>query len=59
MNELKEAMELLTNYLTSEKVMNITLVGHGRLGKLISTYLGRDFTLNILGKISRKRISRN
>ena len=28
--------------------MNITLVGYGRLGKLISTYLGRDFSLHIL-----------
>ncbi len=28
--------------------MNISLVGHGRLGKLISTYLGRDFDLHIL-----------
>ena len=34
--------------------MNITLVGHGRLGKLISTYLGRDFTLNILEKNKSK-----
>lgn len=28
--------------------MNISLVGHGRLGKLISKYLGRDFDLHIL-----------
>lgn len=28
--------------------MNITLVGHGRLGKLISKYLGRDFSIHIL-----------
>lgn len=29
--------------------MNITLIGHGRLGKLLSQYLEKDFSLNILG----------
>ena len=28
--------------------MNVALIGHGRLGKLLSKYLGQDFKLNIL-----------